>query len=78
METIKKDILPTHLSMVQLALRWLLDHDAVSAIIPGASSPKHIAFNAEASALEALSPEVHEALIDLYKAQIHKEIRGGY
>ncbi|GAL77196.1 putative oxidoreductase protein [Algibacter lectus] len=34
-ETIKKDILPSHLSMVQLALRWLLDHEAVSTIIPG-------------------------------------------
>ncbi|GAL61916.1 MULTISPECIES: aldo/keto reductase [Algibacter] len=77
-ETIKKDILPSHLSMVQLALRWLLDHEAVSTIIPGASSPKHVISNAEASTLEALSQEVQEALIDLYNTQIHQEIRGGY
>ena len=34
-----KAILPEGMSMIQLALRWILDHDAVSVIIPGASSP---------------------------------------
>jgi len=77
-ETIKKDILPTHLTMVQLALRWLLDHDAVSSIIPGASRPSQVVSNAEVSNLGALSSEIHEALILLYKTEIHNEIRGGY
>ncbi|MCL5130297.1 MULTISPECIES: aldo/keto reductase [unclassified Algibacter] len=77
-EIIKTDILPSSLTMVQLALRWLLDHEAVSSIIPGASSPKHVVSNAGASDLEVLSPEVHEALTDLYKTEIHNQIRGGY
>ncbi len=76
--TIKRDILPDNLTMVQLALRWILDHQAVSSIIPGASSPKQVVSNAEVSKLQALLPEVHAALIDLYKAQIHSHIRGGY
>ncbi len=77
-EIIKKDILPSHLSMVQLALRWLLDHDAVTTIIPGASSTSQVISNAEVSNLEALTPEIHDALIQLYKTVIHSEIRGGY
>ncbi|WP_111307523.1 aldo/keto reductase [Confluentibacter sediminis] len=76
--TIKKEILPDNLTMVQLALRWILDHQAVSSIIPGASSPKQVVSNAEVSKLQALSPEVHTALIALYKAEIHDYVRGGY
>ncbi|MFI1773529.1 aldo/keto reductase [Thalassobellus citreus] len=77
-ENIKKDILPSDLSMVQLALRWILDHDAVSTIIPGASSTNQVISNAEVSNLDVLSSETHEALIHLYKTTIHSEIRGGY
>ncbi|WNH10516.1 aldo/keto reductase [Thalassobellus suaedae] len=77
-ETIKKDILPSELSMVQLALRWILDHDAVSVIIPGASSTNQVISNAQVSNIDTLSSEIHEALIHLYKTVIHNEIRGGY
>lgn len=77
-EQIKNNVLPSNLTMVQLALRWILDHQAVSTIIPGASSPKQVISNAEVSDLETLSPEVHEALINLYKAHVHNYIRGGY
>jgi aryl-alcohol dehydrogenase-like predicted oxidoreductase len=76
--TIKKEVLPNNLNMIQLALRWILDHKAVSTIIPGASSPKQVVSNAEVSHLQALSPEVHAALIALYKTEIHNYIRGGY
>tara|TARA_R110002049_G_scaffold190938_2_gene359621 strand:+ start:6002 stop:6988 length:987 start_codon:yes stop_codon:yes gene_type:complete len=77
-EIIKKNILPDHLTMVQLALRWILDHQAVSCIIPGASSPKQVIGNAEVSNLESLLPETHKALKALYKTQVHQAIRGGY
>lgn len=77
-ETIKNNILPDNLTMVQLALRWILDHQAVSCIIPGASSTKQVIANANVSNLQALSSKVHAALIDLYKSQIHNHIRGGY
>src|SRR5690606_18826466 len=64
-EQIKNNILPSDLNMVQLALCWILDHKAVSTIIPGASSTKQVISNAEASSLASLSPEVHAALTDL-------------
>jgi len=75
---IKKDILPDDLTMVQLALRWILDHKAVSSIIPGASAPKQVIGNAAVSELDTLSPETHKALSELYKTHVHQAIRGGY
>jgi aryl-alcohol dehydrogenase-like predicted oxidoreductase len=77
-DTIKNNILPDNLTMVQLALRWILDHQAVSCIIPGASSTKQVISNAEVSNIKALLPETHLALAQLYKSEIHDKIRGGY
>ena len=70
--------LPDTATMAQLALRWILDHDAVSVVIPGASSPKQARENAVASALEPLSESVHAALSEFYKTDIHSHIRGAY
>ena len=73
-----KEMLPEGMSMVQLALRWLLDHDAVSTIIPGASSPEQAAANGAVSELAPLGPELHEKLTQFYKGQVHDHIRGAY
>jgi aryl-alcohol dehydrogenase-like predicted oxidoreductase len=64
--------------MAQLALRWLLDHDAVSTVIPGASKLEQADSNAAASALPSLSPAQHRALRDLYDKDIAPTIRGPY
>jgi len=77
-KTIKDDILPDNLTMVQLALRWILDHKAVSTIIPGASSPNQVTGNAHASVIESLTKETNQALTQLYKTEIHNQIRGAY
>ena len=69
---------PAGVPMAQMALRWLLDHDAVSVVIPGASSPSQVAANCSASQLPPLSSEVHQALADLYRQRIHAAIRGPY
>jgi aryl-alcohol dehydrogenase-like predicted oxidoreductase len=73
-----KEILPDNISMVQLALRWILDHDAVSVIIPGASSPDQVKGNAAVSGIPPLSEKLHLALSDLYKNSIYNHIRGPY
>lgn len=75
---IEQNILPKGMSMLQLALRWILDHEAVSTVIPGASSPKQVVSNAEVSQLEPLSPAVHEALQSFYVSSIDSQIRGNY
>ena len=70
--------LPPGMTMAQMALRWLLDQDAVSVVIPGASSPSQVTGNAAAAALAPLPAAVHEGLARLYRDQIHGAIRGPY
>lgn len=69
---------PEGMTMAQMALRWILDQDAVSVIIPGASSPEQMRANAAAATLPSLSAQVHARLADLYQARIHGLIRGPY
>jgi len=73
-----KGILPSDISMVQLALRWILDHDAVSVIIPGASSSEQAKENALISDIAPLPAGLHHALSDLYMNRVHDQIRGPY
>jgi len=73
-----KEVLPDGMSMVQLALRWILDHDAVSVMIPGASSPEQAAENAAISEIPPLSADLHQVLSNMYRNSIHDQIRGPY
>tara|TARA_R100000027_G_scaffold51432_1_gene40155 strand:- start:3044 stop:4030 length:987 start_codon:yes stop_codon:yes gene_type:complete len=73
-----KAYVPENMSMVQFALRWILDHEAVSTIIPGASSPSQAHGNASASNLEALPEELHRQIREFYTAEVHEHIRGAY
>ena len=65
-------------SMVEMSLRWILDHKEVSTIIPGASSPIHIKDNANVSKLEHLPEKLMNDLEDFYHKKVHKHIRGEY
>lgn len=76
-EMIKK-MLPDDISMAQLALRWILDHDAVSVVIPGASSAAQVKTNADSSNLEQIPEALYKNLQNLYDEQIHAHIRGPY
>ena len=69
---------PENMTMAQMALRWILDHDTVSVIIPGASSPAQVQANCSAAQLPPLSPGVHRELASLYREHIHTAIRGPY
>lgn len=73
-----KEMLPNGLSMSEMSLRWILDHDAVSTIIPGASSPEQAQANAHVSSLAPLSKELHEQLTEFYQKQVKQHIRGVY
>ncbi len=65
---------PSNMTMAQMALRWILDHDAVSTVIPGSTSPEHIHDNVEASELPALSHETHGAIRDIYESYVFDEV----
>lgn len=70
------DIKPPDITMVQLALRWILDQPAVTTIIAGVSKPEQVAQNASASDLGPLGPEVHEQLSAFYFDTVKPTIRG--
>jgi aryl-alcohol dehydrogenase-like predicted oxidoreductase len=72
------EFLPEGMSMAQISLRWILDHDAVSVIIPGASSPAQAKGNAAVSNLNPLPDELHEVLSKFYVNNVHQHIRGNY
>lgn len=77
-EDIKKDFLPNHLNMAAFSLRWLLDHDAVTTIIPGASSPEQVITNASVSEIATLDTDLHKKLNNFYSNKVAKNIRGSY
>src|SRR3954468_25063588 len=52
-----RGLVPEGATMAQLALRWILMHDAVSTVIPGARNPEQAQANAAAAALAPLSDE---------------------
>jgi len=73
-----KGWVPEQMSMAQMAMRWILDYDAVSVVIPGASRPEQVVSNASASELSPLSEELHEKLRQFYETNVKQHIRGKY
>lgn len=73
-----RGMLPTEMTMAQATQRWILDHDAVTTIITGASSAAQVADNAATSELPALPIELHERLTEFYDTRVFKHIRGVY
>ena len=73
-----KAFVPQGSSMAQLAQRWILDYEAVSVVIPGATSVEQAKQNAQASDLPALPPQLHEQLAEFYQTKVEPSIRGPY
>ena len=73
-----KPLVPAGMTMAQMAQRWILDHEAVSVVITGASRPAQVAANASASALAPLDGKLHAALRDFYEKEVKQHIRGAY
>jgi len=69
---------PTDWTMADWALRWILDFDAVSTIIPGATKPEQVLRNARPSALPALGADIHDKLRAYYTDHVAQHIRGPY
>ncbi|MEV0128291.1 aldo/keto reductase [Dactylosporangium sp. NPDC050688] len=66
---------PEHLTMTQFALRWIIDHPAVSVVIPGARNAGQARANAAAGAAEPLPAAIHDAVRAVYdelvRASVH-------
>ena len=73
-----KPLVPEGITMAQMAQRWILDHDAVTVMIPGARTVAHAASNAAVSESDSLSAELHSQLATLYENEVKAFIRGPY
>ena len=62
-----RPLVPAGATMAQLALRWILMHDGITAAIPGAKSPEQARANAAAADLPPLSPETMAAIARIYE-----------
>lgn len=73
-----KKLVPDGMTMPQMALRWILDFDAVTTVIPGASRTEQVISNVVSSDLPPLSPELHAKLSKWYQDRVESHIRGKY
>jgi aryl-alcohol dehydrogenase-like predicted oxidoreductase len=73
-----KQWVPEGMTMAQMALRWILDFDAVSVVIPGARNPAQARANLAAAGLEPLGAELHARLREFYQTRVAEHIRGPY
>ena len=63
-------LVPEGVSMAKLALRWILDHPAVSCVIPGARNEEQVLQNVAATDLPPLNADQAAVLAKLYDQKI--------
>ena len=66
--------LPDDRSTAQASLRWILDHDQVTTVIPGTTSPAHVESNAAVSEQSPLSNQAHGAIRDVYEEYVYEHV----
>jgi aryl-alcohol dehydrogenase-like predicted oxidoreductase len=69
-----KQIVPAGKSLATLALKWILDFDAVSTVIPGASKPEQVTRNLEALNETSLSSDQLQQVQDVYEKYIKQAV----
>jgi aryl-alcohol dehydrogenase-like predicted oxidoreductase len=65
-----RSLVPAGATMAQMALRWILMNDAVTAAIPGARTPEQAKANAAAADLAPLPPAAMEGIARLYEERV--------
>ncbi len=70
-----KKILPEG-NLAQQSIKWILQHPAVTTVIPGASKPEQVYSNTMAAGLPDLDTSVLSKLRELYDQRIRRRIRG--
>lgn len=73
-----KTMLPSGLTLGQMALRWILDFAAVSVVIPGATRPQQIEDNTGVSTFSRLPSALHAQIASWYAQRVAPCIRGKY
>ena len=69
-----KELLPENFTLTDLALKWILMHDEVSVVIPGAKNKSQALMNANTSELKnipSLLPKINSIYEELIKHDVH-------
>ncbi|HSM33404.1 MAG TPA: aldo/keto reductase [Anaerolineae bacterium] len=69
-----RELEPEGATTAQLALRWILMHEGVTAAIPGAKRPSQASENAAAADFPPLSTETMGAVRRIYDTYIHEHV----
>ena len=69
-----KQLFPNMNNLAPLALRWVLNFDAVSTVIPGASRVEQVHSNLSTFDLPDFTPEQLEAINDIYNEYIKPDV----
>ncbi|QHW29815.1 aldo/keto reductase [Paenibacillus rhizovicinus] len=65
-------------NMTRAALRWLLDYEEITCVIPGFKNVRQVEDNLGVRSANPFSAEEHERLRRFYAEQVHDHIRGAY
>jgi aryl-alcohol dehydrogenase-like predicted oxidoreductase len=65
-------------SMTRAALRWILDHEAISCVIPGFKNSAQVLDNLGALHVPSFSVDEKSRLSAWYQENVHDHIRGAY
>jgi aryl-alcohol dehydrogenase-like predicted oxidoreductase len=71
-----RDFVPSGTELPVFAQRFILDHPAVTTIIPGATRPTQVASNASASEAAPLSKALHHRLAAFERERVRPHVRG--
>ncbi|HEY4302586.1 MAG TPA: aldo/keto reductase [Candidatus Didemnitutus sp.] len=71
-------MIPPGLSMAEFAIRWCLDFEAISVVIPGARNADQARANIRPTHLAPLGAQRHVELTAFYERQVASHIRGPY
>ena len=69
-----KALLPNNISLTNLALKWILSHEEVSVVIPGATNESQVQMNTQTTDLEDISsllPKINSIYEELIKPDVH-------
>ena len=70
---ILKDLLPNNVSLTDLAIKWILMHDEVTVVIPGAKNSSQVQTNVHASELDDISslmPKINSIYDEFIKPSV--------
>ncbi|MBN9523751.1 aldo/keto reductase, partial [bacterium] len=71
-----RPLVPPGYTLAQLAVRWCLDHPALTTVIPGARTAGQAKANAAAAALPPLPAALHDRLRDFFRDEVGPHVRG--